>query len=82
MFCLKIYFIKTSYHTETNQMICTANQLTGFYMKCVCPERYFLIDYNHSRITSLVTVLNCIILKNFSRLLLPVTIMMNYALIL
>ena len=26
---------------ETNQMICTVNQLTSFYMKCVCPERYF-----------------------------------------
>ena len=30
MFCFKRYFIKTSYHIETNQMICKANQLTGF----------------------------------------------------
>ena len=72
-------FIKTSYHIETNQIIYKANQQTGFYMKRVCPERYFQIDYNHSRImfTSLDTVLNCIILKNLSRLLLPVTIVMH-----
>ena len=67
---------------ETNQMICKANQFTGFYMKWVCTEKYFRIDYNHSRImfTSLGTVLNCIILKNLSQLLLPVTIVMNCAL--
>ena len=41
-------------------MICKANQLTGFYMKWVCTERYFRIDYTHN---------NCIILKNLSRLL-------------
>ena len=29
----KISFIKTSYHMETSQMICKANQLTVFYMK-------------------------------------------------
>ena len=82
MFCLKISFIKTSYHIETNQMICKANQLTDFYMKSVYPEKYFRIDYNHSRImfTSLGTVLNCIILNNLSRLLLPVTLVMNSAL--
>ena len=63
-------------------MICKANQLTGFYMKWVCTERYFRIGCNHSRImfTSLDTVLNCIILKNLSQLLLPVTILMNCAL--
>ena len=68
MFCSKISFIKTSYDIETNQMICQANQLTGFYTERVCTERYFQIDYNHSRITftSLGTVLNCIILKNLS----------------
>ena len=82
MFCLKISFIKPSYHIETNQMIWKANQLNGFYMKWVCTERYIRIDYNNSRImfTSLGTVLNCIILKNLSRLLLPVTIVMNCAL--
>ena len=63
-------------------MICTANPLTGFYMKLVRPERYFGIDYNHSGImfTSLGNVLNCIILKNLSWLLLPVAIVMNSAL--
>ena len=63
-------------------MICKAKQLTGFYMKWVCNERYFQIDYIHSRIkfTSLTTVLHCINLKNLSRLLLPVTIVMNFAL--
>ena len=69
MLCLKKSFIKTSYHIETNPMISKANQLTGFYIKWVCTERYFRIDYyNHSRImfTSLGTVLNCIILKNLS----------------
>ena len=63
MFCLKISFIKTSY-IKTNQMICKANQLTGFYMKRVCTETYFQIDHNHSRImftSSLGTVLNRII---------------------
>ena len=79
MFCLKTSFINTSHHIETNQMICKANQMTGFYMKWVWTERYFRIDHNHSRImfTSLSTVLNCIILKNLSRLLLLVTIVMN-----
>ena len=63
-------------------MICKANQWTGFYMKWVCTERYFRIDYIHSRIifTSLKTVLNCISLKNLSRLLLPGTIVINCAL--
>ena len=50
MFCLKISFIKTSYHIESIQMTCKANQWTGLYMKWVCTERYFGIDYNHSRI--------------------------------
>ena len=82
MFCLKIHFIKTSYHIETNQMICKANQLTGFYIKWVCTEWYFWIVYIHGRImfASLITVLNCIILKNLSRLLWPVTIVINCAL--
>ena len=82
MFCLKISFIKTSYHIETNQMICKANQSTGVYIKWVCTERYFRIDYKHRRImfTSIGTVLNCIILENLSRLLLPVAIVMNCAL--
>ena len=35
----------TSYHIETNQMICKASQLIGFYIKWVYPERYFRIDY-------------------------------------
>ena len=62
-------------------MICKANQLTGFCMKWVCNERYFRIDCIHSRIkfTLLATVLHCINLKNLSRLLLPVTIVMNCA---
>ena len=82
MFSLKIHFMKTSYHIETNQMICEANQLIGFYMKRVCTDRYLRIAYIHIRImfTSLRTVLNCIILNNLSRLLLPVTILMNCAL--
>ena len=49
MDCLKVYFIKTSYHIETNQTIRKANQFTGFCMKWVCTERYFRIDYIHSR---------------------------------
>ena len=63
-------------------MICKANQLTGLYMKCVCTERYSRIDYNHSRITftSLGTVVNCIILKNLSRLLLSATTVTDCAL--
>ena len=63
-------------------MICKANQWTGFYMKWVCTERYFRIDYIHSRIifSSLKTVLSCISLKNLSRLLLPGTIVINCAL--
>ena len=82
MFCLKTYFDETSYHIETNQMFSKANQLTGFYMKWVCVERYLQIDYIHSGImfTSLRTVLNCIILKNLSWLLLSLTILMNCAL--
>ena len=77
----KIYFDKILYHIETNQMICKANQLTGFYMKLVCTEGYLQIDYIPSGImfTSLRTVLNCIILNNLSRLLLPLTIVMNCA---
>ena len=67
---------------ETNQMIWKANHFTGFYMKGVCTERYFRIDYIHSRImfTSLRTVLYGIILRKLPRLLLPVTIVMNCAL--
>ena len=63
-------------------MICEANQLTGFYMKQVCAERYLLIDYIHSGImfTLLRTVLNRIVLKNLSRILLSLTIVMNCAL--
>ena len=57
-------------------MICKANQLTGFYKKAFCTERYLRIDYIHSGImfTSLRTVLNYIILKNLSRILLPLKI--------
>ena len=67
-----MYFDIALYHLETNQMICEANQLTGFYMKQVCAERYMLLDYIHSGImfTLLRTVLNCIVLKNLSRILL------------
>ena len=81
MFCSKIYFDKILSHIETNQMICKANQLTGFYMKLISTEGYLQIDYIHSGImfTSLRTVLNCIILNNLSRLLLPLTIVMNCA---
>ena len=81
MFCSKIYFDKILYHIETNQMICKANQLTSFYMKLISTEGYLQIDCIHSGImfTSLRTVLNCIILNNLSRLLLPLTIVMNCA---
>ena len=70
--------MKTSYHIETNQLICKANHLTDFYIKWVCPERYLRTDYNRSRIifTSLCTVSNSIILKNLLRLLSPVKIVM------
>ena len=82
MLSLKIHFIKILNYMETNQMFCKVNQLTGFYMKGVCTERYLQIDYIHSTMTftSLRTVLNCIILRNLSRLVLPVTIGMNCAL--
>ena len=77
-----MYFDIALYHLETNQMICEANQLTGFYMKQVCAERYLLMNYIHSGImfTLLRTVLNCIILKNLLRILFSLTIVMNCAL--
>ena len=40
----KISFSKNSYHIETSQLICLANQSTGFYMIRVFTERYFQID--------------------------------------
>ena len=83
MFCLKIYFIKTSCHrNQANDLQSKPNQLTGFNMEWVCTERYFRIDYIHSRImfSSLRTVLNCSVLNNLSRLLLPIATVMNFAL--
>ena len=50
MLCSKTYFDKTLYHIETNLMICKANQMTDFYMKRICTERYLRIDYIHSGI--------------------------------
>ena len=49
MFCSKTCFSKTSYHIETNEMIFKANELTGFYMKRVCAEKYFRITYIHRK---------------------------------
>ena len=71
--------MKTSYHIETNQMICKANQLTDFYTKWVCPERYLRTYCNRSRImfTSLGTVSNSIILKSLLRFISPVKIVMS-----
>ena len=41
----KIPFCKTSHHIETSQLICFANQLTGFYMTQVFTEGYFRTNY-------------------------------------
>ena len=62
-------------------MVCKANQLSGCYMKVVCAERCFRVGYINCKIifTSLGIVLNCVILKNLSRLLLPGTKVMNCA---
>ena len=72
IFCLEIFFSRAPYHIEANQLVCKANQLTGFYLIWVFTERYFRIDYIYSRInvlnlfTSLSTALNYIILIKFS----------------
>ena len=39
--CSEIPFSKNSYHTETSQLICFANEMIGFYMIQVLTERYF-----------------------------------------
>ena len=40
----EIPFNKNSYHIETSQLICKANELTGFYMTPVLTERSFRTD--------------------------------------
>ena len=37
---------KNSYHMETSQLICFANQLTGYYMIQGSTKRYFYTEYN------------------------------------
>ena len=37
---------KKSYHMETCQLICNANQLAGFYMIHVFTETYIQTDYS------------------------------------
>ena len=39
--CSEIPFSKNSYHIKTSRLICSANQLTGFYMIRVFTETYF-----------------------------------------
>ena len=51
IFCLELPFSKISYHIETSHMICTSNQLTGFYVIWVFNEMYFRIDYECLRKT-------------------------------
>ena len=53
------------YRKQLNEF--QSKQLTGFYMKSVCTEWYFGIDYNHSRImfTLLGTVLKMHHFKEF-----------------
>ena len=41
----RILFCKNSHHIETSQLICCANQLTGFYMTQVFTEGYFVTNY-------------------------------------
>ena len=48
---LEIPFSKNSYHIETIQLICFANQLTGFYTKQGFTERYFQIECTRQSIT-------------------------------
>ena len=43
--CAEIPFSKNAHHTETSELICFANQLTGFYMTRVLTERYFRTDF-------------------------------------
>ena len=39
--CWEIRFNKDLQHIETSQLICIANQLTGFFMTQVSTERHF-----------------------------------------
>ena len=82
MFCLKLSFSKISYHIETSQMILENKSINWFLHEMNEFVVKGISDYNHGRImlTSLDTVLNFIILKNLSRLLLPITIAMSCAL--
>ena len=31
---LNAFYFSVAFHVETNHLICGANQMTGFYMKC------------------------------------------------
>ena len=50
--CSKIPFSKNLHHIETSQLICSSNQLTGFYMIRVFTERCFTADYKLPRFFS------------------------------
>ena len=43
----RILFTKNLYHIETNQFICIADQLSGFYILRLFTERYFGTDYSY-----------------------------------
>ena len=42
--CSKVLFSKNPHHTETIQVICLANQLTGFFTIRVLTEKYSRTD--------------------------------------
>lgn len=50
--CLETPFSKNSYYTETNQLICKANQLTGF-----CLRATLVFDGINEEIDSLLKIL-------------------------
>ena len=56
-----------TFHIETNHLICTANQMTGFYMKCktgvkwVKGKRIFPINIKRLGIINIFNIFNCYI---------------------
>ena len=44
--CLETPFSKNSFHIEISELICIANQMTGFYMIQVLTERYFRTNFS------------------------------------
>ena len=63
--CSETSFSKNSFHTETSQLICIANQMTGFYMIQVLTKRYF--QTNFSLVKHVIDLMQIMLSKSFSQ---------------